>query len=54
MVATNNHIYQFGGDTVDERPNLAPSTNKDLTTHSAGMSCFAVLINLLVEETDHL
>jgi len=54
MVATNNHIYQHSGDMTDERLNLAPNTNKDLTTHSAGMSCFAVLNKLLVGEANHL
>jgi hypothetical protein len=54
MVATNNHIYQFSGDMIDERQNLAPNTNTDSTTDSVGMSCFAVLINLLVEETNQL
>jgi hypothetical protein len=43
-----------GRDMTHERQNLAPNTNKDLTTASAGMSCFAVLINPLVEETNQL
>jgi hypothetical protein len=39
---------------TDERQNLAPNTNKDLTKDSVGMTCFAVLINLLAEETNQL
>lgn len=54
MVATNNPIYRFSGDMTDERQNLASNTNKDVMTDSVGMSCFAVLINLLVEETNQL
>ena len=50
----NNRIYQFSGDITDERQNLAPNTNKDLTKDRVCMSCFAVPINLLLEETNQL
>jgi hypothetical protein len=41
-------------EMTDERQNLARNTNKDFTTDSYGMSWLAVLINLLVEETNQL